>query len=193
MKYFGAICLLLITLPVKAQLQVKGGLQLTTISGTQYLKAEPRVGFYLGAGKSFELSKRISFEPSVMYSLQGYKVDGGDTRLHYLLVPMNFKFDVISNFGLMAGPQIGMAVHAVAHYDGGPGYDPITFAATPTIKLLNLSFGVGPYYRINDRLVIELRAVFDLTNIDSSTRNFDLRNSVYQGGVSMLINSPADK
>lgn len=172
-------------------LQVKAGFNLSTVRGTyNEINLEMRPGFYLGVAKEFKILDWIAFQPSMIYSMQGYKLLAVQSRYDYLLMPMNFKFGT-SRMGIMLGPQVGVLLNSTTILDGNSTRPTRRQVATPGVNLVNASAGVGPFFKVNDRIAIELRGVFDITNIDPNKRSHRVYNLVYQGGVVWAINKPS--
>nr|WP_297307497.1 porin family protein [uncultured Flavobacterium sp.] len=114
---------------------VKGGLNLSNISAGNYSQ-NIKPSFHLGAVVEFPLSyyKKTALQVEMLYSNQGYngkeiekKIDGAaeiietntlsDVTLHYLNVPVLFKYYVKDQFSIEIGPQIGFLMGAKGTYD----------------------------------------------------------------------------
>lgn len=113
----------------------KAGLNLSNLSAgnnSQYIKPS----FHLGGFIEFPLTyyKQFALQVELMYSNQGYigkeyqfyndvsgqleeehKLD--NVNLHYLNVPIVFKYYIQDNFSLEFGPQIGFLMDASGMYD----------------------------------------------------------------------------
>lgn len=135
-------------------------------------------GFYFGVAKDIRLSERVFFQPNMMYSLQGYQIAENKYRLNYMLMPLNFKFDIGRNGGILLGPQVGILMW---------GKDGSGRTLTPALALANVALGVGPYFRASDRVTFGFRAIADLTNFDRSGVSDYLYNFVVQFGASWLV------
>lgn len=169
-----------------AQLLVKGGPGICNVIGDDAPDDKSFfLGFYLGVARDFQLSKKVQFQPAMIYSLQGYHWGNSSVdRFHYLQMPLNFKFGIGKQGGIMVGPQFGVLTKASAEIAGSK------FNITSAIKTLTVSFGAGPYVRAGDRVTLEARAVIDLSNFDRAGSYIQL--FVVQAGVSVLINKPVE-
>jgi hypothetical protein len=65
-------------------------------------------GFY----SEIPLNEKFSFQPELMYSIQGFSVDNNITRLNYLNIPLMGKYYVTKKLSLEAGPQVGFLLSA---------------------------------------------------------------------------------
>jgi len=94
------------------------------------------LGFYVGAGYTFETNGEILIEPSVLISI----VDD----LTSLYIPIMGKYYVADQFNIQAGPQINYLLEDID--DGAFGLD--------------LGFGAG--YDISDQFFVEARYAFEV-------------------------------
>lgn len=114
---------------------IKGGLNLSNVSGGNKTQ-EIKPSFHLGATIEFPLSyyKQYALQIEVLYSNQGYigkeiqkldKTTGeilevnklDNVNLHYLNVPVLFKYYVQDHFSFEIGPQIGFLMGANGEFD----------------------------------------------------------------------------
>lgn len=166
-------------------LQVKGGFNYATVTGDSDYRFA--TGFYFGVGKDLRLSKYVSFQPELIYSLQGAKT-GTNLRpwryyYHYIQMPLYFNFSVGKKIGLLWGPTIGLLSRAKVHTDQGD-----EFVITPFMNPFEIQIGGGPYFNVNDRLKIELRIAIGVTRIDRDDDR--LRNFGLQPGLVWMITKP---
>ncbi len=78
----------------------KAGVNITNVSGDAPGQ-KARTAFHLGGVAKISLTDKLSFQPELLYSLQGYKYDRGDFEGKY-------KFDYL-NVPLMANLPFGHA------------------------------------------------------------------------------------
>jgi hypothetical protein len=165
-------------------LEVKGGLNMTTLTGNADNSFRP--GLYFGFAHEIPLSRYVSLQPEILYSLQGTYREPAHYWYHYIQVPLYFNFKIAQRAGILWGPQVGLLARAnVKRRD----YE--TWSMLPLMKPFDLSIGGGPYARIGDRLKAELRIAVGVAEI--SRENESLRNFVIQGGVSWALNKPSDE
>jgi hypothetical protein len=149
----------LATLAHAQPLQVRFGLNYSSISGDDF---QYRPGFYAGIQKNVQLSTtsdKVTFEPGIYYSLQATQTKSSRTTFHYLQVPMMFNFKLGEHVGLLIGPQPGMMFRATEkNLIGKATTDPVT----PSFNSIALSIGGGPYVQINDQFRIEVRGMVDI-------------------------------
>lgn len=122
-------------------------------------------GFYA----EIPLNEKFSFQPEIMYSIQGFSVEDDITTLNYLNLPLMGKYYVTKNLSIEAGPQLGYLLSAkdeVANVKGN--FRVFDFG---------LNFGLG--YKLNNGLNFGARYNFGLTNINAVSSD-KLRNGVLQ-------------
>lgn len=167
-----------LTLALAQSVDVRAGINMATVTG------EPRYTFmpayYLGLAKDLSISKHVSFRPEVYYSLQGAHRDEERLWLHYVQMPLFFNFDVSEKVGIAWGPQIGLMTRANLRNDARE-----TYPALVVMNKFEVEVGGGPYYKINERLRVELRVLIGVTEYHHDD---GLRNLVLQGGVAWSIN-----
>lgn len=114
---------------------LKAGLNMTNISAGENSQ-EFKPSYHVGAFIEYPLSyyKQFALQLEVLYSNQGYKGKEIVTRdrvtgkvietnkldnvsLHYLNVPLMFKYYVSDDFALEIGPQVGFLVDAKGDFD----------------------------------------------------------------------------
>lgn len=95
------------------QFGIKGGANFSNIeSNERKYDFDTRTSYHFGALLEIRIFDNLSFQPEVLYSVQGAKVEKGisldEVELKYVNVPMMLKFYLISDrLSLEAGPQFG--------------------------------------------------------------------------------------
>lgn len=180
------VALLAPSLSTAQSFRVKGGANFGSVIGEDAPDDKSLfVGFYLGIAKDFQLSKKIQFQPGMVYSLQGYRWGGNiSNRFHFVQMPLNFMFNIGENGGIMAGPQLCVLTRAVSRNVDTDG----KYIMTPLIRNVTVALGAGPYIHINDRATLELRAVVDLSKFDGAESLMNLL--CVQAGLSFSFNKP---
>ena len=121
------LLLLAITIAGAAQAQqhmkkfgIKGGVNLSTLWGDAEITGS-RTAVHMGAMGEFRLSENYSFQPELLYSMQGAKtVVAGieyEEKLDYIIVPLIVKYHLDHQFSIEAGPQVGMLMSAKRRTD----------------------------------------------------------------------------
>lgn len=165
-------------------LAVKGGLNYATLTGPGNNSFRP--GFYFGLSHDISLSKHVSFQPEILYSLQGTYREPTRYYYHYVQLPLYFDFKIGEKGGLLWGPQIGVLARANTRDTRNEG-----LSILPMMKPFDISIGGGPYAKISDRVKAELRISFGVVEI--SRENESIRNLLIQVGASWAINKRDDE
>ena len=182
-----------------AQFGVKGGINLSNITGDDIGDLDSRTSFHLGLFMEIPISERFSFQPEVLYSGQGFTVlsrdqdnifDVGDNveyQLSYIQVPLMAKLYLIKGLHIEAGPQFGFKVKEEIDYKPGTeGGDMVIDKDDSSIKSFDTNVAVGAGYKFDNGFLVSARYTHGLTNIfkdDSIFKNVDAKNSVLQFGV----------
>jgi hypothetical protein len=130
----------LMTLQVQAQgveFGIKAGINIANCNiSTRYptLNISDHIAaFHGGVYLKIDVTKKISIQPEMLYSIQGYDRDLGNTdliamsrgpvplvfheRLTYLQFPVLFRYNIVPKFNLHVGPQFSYLVAANRVYD----------------------------------------------------------------------------
>lgn len=103
---------------------VKAGPQLTNVVGDDAGDTDMKVGFNVGGFANIRFSEQFAFQPELLYSLQGYKVEEsisefgvtakteGKAHLSYINVPLMMKWYAYDGLNFEFGPQVGFNVAA---------------------------------------------------------------------------------
>lgn len=181
------------------QFGVKGGLNLSNITGDDVGDLDSRTSFHLGLFLEVPVSERFSFQPEVLYSGQGFTVlsrnqddifDVGDNveyQLSYIQVPLMAKLYLVKGLYAEAGPQFGFKVKEEIDYKpAAEGGDMVIDANDSSISDFDTSIAVGAGYKFGNGFLVSARYTYGLTNIfkdNSVFQNADAKNSVLQFGV----------
>ena len=192
---FLLVLFVLVTITINAQkFGVKAGLNLaniSNISNNEDVRTEMRLGFQIGGIVEFEISDKLSFQPELLYSVQGgkysYEVMGiktsGTEELNYINVPVMLKYYVIRNLSVLAGPQMGLLVSAKHNYaiSGAEAGLGINGSEEDNIKDeiksmdLGLNFGVG--YKYNRNLFFDARYNLGFSDVVKKREDGDSEKS----------------
>lgn len=93
------------------QFGVKGGVNFANIK-SEKIDYSNRTSYHVGALLEIRVFQNMSFQPELLYSVQGAEQSGSTTiDLQYVNVPMMLKFYLISNkLSVELGPQFGFLV-----------------------------------------------------------------------------------
>lgn len=159
---------------------VKGGLNITSLTGNVNDNVKSRVTFHAGALAEIAFSDMFSIQPELLYSSQGYKYLNDKGINDYLNVPIMGKFYPIEGLHIEMGPQLGFLLTAkeknkARTQDVKEGYKTFDFG---------LNFGAG--YKLEDlNLLFGLRYNLGLSKVLKS--NSKIKNGVFQISVGYLF------
>ena len=150
----------------------KAGLNFASVRGENSDVYDTVTAFNLGAVAEIPLSEKISFQPEVLFSGQGYSFGNDIAALNYLNVPLMGKYYVTKGLSLEAGPQVGFLLSAK------------TDNADVKNLFKKIDFGVnaGLGYKLENGLNFSARYNLGLSNI-SSVANTTNKNAVVQLSV----------
>ncbi|WP_346862027.1 porin family protein [uncultured Draconibacterium sp.] len=132
-------------------------------------------GFQLGIeSRIYKMNENSSVYGGVLFSLQGASYEeifsdyvsekyAGKVTLGYISIPILYNYLSDNGFYAEAGIQPGFLISANDKLDGGESYD-----YKDAINSFDLAIPVGAGFWINEKLSVGARAVFGLTNINSS-------------------------
>ncbi len=185
------------------QLGVKGGANFSTISGDDFRELDSRTSFNAGLVAEIPLSNRISFQPEVFYSGQGFDIrevdqdNAFDTdenieyQLDYIQVPLLLKAYLVKGLSVEAGPQFGFKIHEEFDYkpnsDGG---DVEISSDDSYVKDFDTSLALGASYKFDSGFFLSGRYNLGLTNIFEDGTPFegvDAKNNVWQFGIGFMF------
>jgi len=167
---------------------VKAGLNLTNAVGDDAEDVDMKAGLYFGGFMNVSLNDRLSFQPELLYSRQGWKVneDSDETtvKLSYLNIPMLLKMSLggSNKIHVYAGPQLGFLLDAEADYDNDMGSG--TEDMNDFISDLDLSINFGLSFDVSDNMSLDIRYNRGLSKVmDVEGVDFKAYNSGFQLGA----------
>lgn len=89
---------------------LKAGLNASNFRSQDNSDYSVLIGYQFGVYGYIPISERIGFQPELVYSLQGAASDIVDAGLHYINIPLMFKFYVADGLNLQIGPYVGFLV-----------------------------------------------------------------------------------
>ncbi|WP_047545916.1 porin family protein [Psychroserpens sp. Hel_I_66] len=185
------------------QLGAKGGVNFSNIDGDDIGDNKSRTSFNVGLVAEIPLTERISFQPELLYSGQGFDIqerdqdnafdtdDNIEYQLDYIQVPLLFKAYLIKGLSVEAGPQFGFKINEEIDFqptaDGG---DVDIDRDDSNVKNFDTSLALGSSYKFDGGFFVSARYTFGLTNIfDDNTvfENVDAKNKVWQFGIGFMF------
>ncbi|MRX69327.1 Opacity protein [Flavobacterium resistens] len=156
---------------------IKGGLNVANLSENFYASNSPKTGFHIGGFAQIRLSEKFVFQPEVLFSTQGTKVDNasiydGQNRyfgsviqnLNYINVPLMFKYYAIEKFSIEAGPQIGFLTSETTKIEVH-GVNETKIDANNSYKNFDFGLNLGVGYDITKNITVGTRYNLGLSNI----------------------------
>lgn len=165
------------------QFGAKGGLNFANWIGDDADGTDMRTDIHLGAFARFAINENIAFQPELVYSRQGMKVDinGSDVKFksNYLNIPLLMRTKMADKFHAIFGPQVGIHLNSKAD-DGDVSVD------ADNMKGVDLALALGLEYDVADNVAIGLRYNWGLSKVIDAD-DAKVRNSVIQLGVSVAF------
>lgn len=156
-------------------LGAKVGINFSDIYGDNTGATDPITSIInFGVMGEMSFSEKFSFQPEIMYSIQGYSVNDDLVSLNYLNVPLMGKYYVAKGFSLEVGPQIGFLLSAKDE----------SVNVKDNFKTLDFGVNVGLGYKLNNGLNFGARYNMGLSNINDIQGSSDkFRHGVVQVSV----------
>lgn len=150
-----------------------------------------KTGIHFGAVAEFGISDMLAFEPGLIFSQKGVKLDpegglGGfgdflddaETRLNYLDIPLNVKLK-FGKFFAQAGPSVGIALSGTQEFAGDE--EDIEFGSDDDqMKRMDLGLNIGAGMQFN-HLQVSANYGLGLSNLSNS--DDDMKNRVFSVSV----------
>ena len=185
------------------QLGVKGGLNSSTISGDDIGELKSRTSFNAGLVAEIPISERVSFQPEVFYSGQGFDIQENDQdnifdtddnveyQLDYIQVPLLLKVYLVEGLSVEAGPQFGFKIHEEIDFEpNNDGGDIEIDSNDSNVKDLDTGIALGTAYKFDNGFFLSGRYTFGLSNIfedGTAFENVDAKNNVWQFGLGFMF------
>lgn len=172
--------------PIKYGIKAGGNFANNTFSGNGLSMTPSSVtSFYVGGLVTTSITKKISFQPELLLSMQGYKWNRDSIPLtnntSYLILPLMFKYNIVEGLHLEAGPQIGLLLSAKDKF--GDSED-----VKDQYNSLDLGANIGAEYQFPIGLFLNARYNLGLTNIAKFTAvDVTVKNKVVSLGIGFRI------
>ncbi|MFT3934374.1 MAG: porin family protein [Chitinophagaceae bacterium] len=205
-----------------AQIQwgIKGGMNISNMRlvpkpANSIFDSEYHLKFGLTAGAllNVPLTKNLSLQPELLYSMEGSKVSAtyekGTLRLNFIQLPVLLQYKIGSRFFAALGPQVAFLAAAKAKRNSS-----MYITETPNDPVLQpghisdiksyynsfaLSGAIGVGYHINKNFVADLRFTHGLTKLtkedgmDNNGNSFNYRSYSFQLGITYLFSNQTKK
>ncbi|WP_417196359.1 porin family protein [Bizionia sp.] len=185
------------------QFGVKGGVNFSTITSDDFNDLKSRTSFNVGVLAEIPITERLSIQPEVMYSGQGFDVreidqdnvfdtdDNIEYQLDYIQVPVLVKVYLVEGLSVEAGPQFGFKIHEELDFQpNSDGGDIEINQDDSYIKDFDTSLALGAAYKFDNGFFVNGRYTFGLTDIfkdDTVFENLDAKNALWQVGVGFMF------
>lgn len=195
MKKIVLIVALLVTAGVASQAQIKFGAKLGAnfyqIGGDADdagLKESRKIKIGIAGGGivNIPISSMFSFQPEILYSMQGNLQKEGDAslkfNLNYINIPLLAQLNTSSGFYAETGPQIGFLMSGKLVEDDGT--DEETEDIKDDLKSIDFGWAIGLGYKTKSGLGFGARYNLGFSNIiDEDTDDFKLTNTGFHVGL----------
>ncbi len=161
---------------------LKGGLSLASFIGSDAsigtVDPSMDVKFAVGGFLNFEVNEQFSIRPEAYYSSKGAKYEEGGDKLtftmNYIDIPVLFVLKAGDNFGIFAGPQLGIYLNGKIKSDGASGDIESDNVTSPEFELV---FGANYFF---NQFHIDARYAMGISKIFDVSSNDDVRHGVIQ-------------
>src|SRR5690606_27785651 len=141
----------------------KAGVNFASVNGDDFDDVDGVTGFQVGAVAKIGITELLAIQPELLFSAQGYSVDGlGDdfsVRLGYINLPVMADFTIVEGLCLQGGPQFGFNVVS------GYKFDDEDWEDEEGINTLDLGVGIGAQYILPINLFFQARYVIGFSNV----------------------------
>lgn len=158
---------------------LKGGLNVSAVGGNDAQVGSAKASFHVGAYFSKSLSDKVSFQPELVYSRQGYQYTGYNAyviNFDYLSLPLLAKiYPSQSGFNIQLGPQLGYLLSAKDEF-GVTAYE---------LKKFDYGLALGISYEFISGLNVAGRYYLGLANLqaNSASNTLNFTNRVFQVSI----------
>jgi len=175
---------------------LKGGVNFSDVSGLPAEVTKGKIGYHVGIVTNFGLTEKLSLQPELLYSRQGFKnseielrfendqapvVFDLNSHLDYLNIPVLLSFEAADGLSLQGGPQIGIGIGSsttVGNVLQGSESDiPDAFLVTGlSTNTIEVGFTAGIEYLFGDHLFAQARYVIGFTEVFEGGNDRNNRN-----------------
>lgn len=134
-----------------------------------------RTGIHFGGMVQIPISKKIFFQPELLYSMQGSTamIPEEETELtmkmDYINIPMMVKYNLFKRLNVEAGPQVGFLLSSkiVANYSDEDAFfeDGLTLDDKEFKNKVDFSIGLGASYDFTKNIFAAVRYNIGVSNV----------------------------
>lgn len=146
-------------------LGIKAGVNFSNFAGNDSDGFNVLTGFHAGIFTEVQLFKHLTFQPELVYSKQGAKLQDTEYELNYLNVPAVFKLYFNDGFNIQAGPQFGLLISESDNFNGFNS------------KTYDLGVALGAEFFVTDGLFVQGRYIYGTSSVSSGR---DIKNTGIQ-------------
>lgn len=186
----------------KLRIGLKGGLNVAGLNDENIDDRDPRLGFMGGAFLKIPLSDRVAFQPELLYTMKGGKLNykegaiNGTATFHfdYIELPLLAVINITPNFNLHGGVYVASLINGKFKNDANfNGLD--TDGDLETDDFENLDYGLTGGVAIDiDRVSIGARYEYGMKTIGKERSSLgesyelpDAKNSVFQFYIAISV------
>ncbi|MGE5106442.1 MAG: porin family protein [Sphingobacteriales bacterium] len=168
----------------QVQFGIKAGVNVASWTGSDADNSKSKIGFNAGALVNIPVSGGFSVQPELMYSGQGAKEEGTDSKanLDYLNIPVMAKYTFTGGFFAETGPQIGFLLSAKV--DGVDLKD--------QFKSTDFAWGLGVGYQSSVGIGGGVRYNYGFSKLDKDGQ-LKAYNGVFQVGIHYMFGVNSSK
>lgn len=169
------------------QFGARGGANFATVAGDDYDSPDSRTSFYAGLVAEAPLSDRLSLQPEIFYSGQGFDITDEENsvdaefQVDYLQVPVLLKVYLVDGLNIHAGPQFGFKINEEVDFD--PNNDDGDFDSD-SIRDFDFQLASGLEYKFPSGFFIQGRYSYGFSEMIEDT---DVHNSVFSAGIGLMF------
>lgn len=133
------------------------------------------IGYQVGVLSEYPLNNKLSLKGEFLYASKGTKITIGSTYktyLNYLLLPIHFQYEPLSKLKLQFGIESGYLLFATSTHEN--------ILLEPEGKF-DFGLSIGISYLVFNRLGINFRYAYDLSNLIETTQTDLLGNPTGTG------------
>lgn len=171
-KLFIALVFIMGCTAMQAQWGIKGGFNFANLKGKNTDDLNVLTAWHLGIVYENHITNFFSFQPELLYSVQGAKLKDTEFKLNYFNVPLMLKLYPTDGFNIQVGPQLGMLV---SESDNFEGYKSETF---------DFGLAAGLEFFITDGFFIQARYYAGGQKVSSNT---DIKNRVVSASIGYMF------
>ena len=179
-KLFLGVAISMSALSFAQSVGIKGGGNITTVSGLENIQADYNFGWQAGAFVNIPVNEKFSIQPEVLYNTRGAvlssdepiigdKVEEANWKLNYISVPVMFQYNATPKFYVEAGPQFSYMLLSKFKSNSLTTND-----NSDDLNKFDFGVGAGLGYWITPSLGVNARYVAGITDItkdnDSDTK-----------------------